>query len=89
MTLSFVNYELKIKFERKQPDQVQQQIVEMTSFFNNHDQEQQRASQQYDQFSASVTPQAAPTETAAPAQPEVQELAQAAPEVPDAPPSPE
>ena len=38
MTLSFVNYELKIKFERKQPDQIQQQIVEMTSFFNNHDQ---------------------------------------------------
>jgi len=23
MTLSFVNYELKIKFERKQPDQLQ------------------------------------------------------------------
>jgi hypothetical protein len=28
MTLSFVNYELKIKFESKQPGLVQQQILE-------------------------------------------------------------
>jgi len=33
MTLSFVNYELKIKFENKQAGQVQQQILEQANFF--------------------------------------------------------
>ena len=39
MTLSFVNYELKIKFESKQAGQVQQQLLEQAKYFEEKDAE--------------------------------------------------